>query len=194
MSAPDHTARLQPSFPGWLRILAVGRNPKFTLIRAAVLAVSCLVIFKFILLPIRVEGISMVPAYRDRSVHLVNRLAYLWHEPRRGDVVSIRLSVVTNTPSGMKQVADSLKVPHVLLLKRIVGLPGETVAVADGHVLINGEILDEPYEKTSCDWNLKPKRLDPDQYFVVGDNRTMPKEDHVFGIAEREQIVGKLML
>ena len=177
MSAPDHTARQQPSFPRWLRILAVGRNPRVTLIRAAVLVVSCFIIFKFILLPIRVEGISMLPTCRDRSAHLVNRLAYLWHEPRRGDVVSIRLAG-----------------PHVMLLKRIVGLPGETIGFADGHVLINGQVLDEPYEKTDCDWNLKPAKLGPDQYFVVGDNRTMPKEDHVFGKAGRDQIVGKLVL
>jgi len=80
--------------PRWLRIAVIGRNPKVTLARAAVLAVLCIVVFKFILLHIRVEGISMLPAYQDGSAHYVNRLAYLWHEPRRGDVVSIRLAGV----------------------------------------------------------------------------------------------------
>jgi signal peptidase I len=195
MSAQDQIARPQPSFPRWLRILAVGRNPKVTLIRAAVLVVSCFVVFKFILLPIRVEGISMLPTYQDRSAHLVNRLAYLWHEPRRGDVVSLRLySEATNAPSGMKEVADWLKGPHVLLLKRIIGLPGDTVAFAGGHVLINGRVLDEPYEKAECDWNLPPVQVGPREYFVVGDNRTMPPQDHVHGRASRDQVVGKVIL
>ena len=160
--------------PRWLRILVIGRNPKVTLARAVVLAILCFVVFKFVLLHIRVEGISMLPTYQDGSAHFVNRLAYLWHEPRRGDVVSIRLAGV-----------------HLMYLKRIIGLPGETVAFVNGQVLINDQVLDEPYEKLSCDWNLPPEKLGPDEYFVVGDNRTMPPENHTFGKVERDRIVGK---
>jgi signal peptidase I len=166
-----------PRLPNWLRIALVGRNPKVTLVRIAVLVVTCFVIFKFILLPIRVEGISMLPTYKNRSVHCVNRLAYLWHEPRRGDVVSIRLAGI-----------------HVMYMKRIIGLPGETVAFANGRVLINGEALDEPYEKLACDWNLPPVKLGPDEYYIVGDNRTMPPRYHEHGIASRDRIIGKLLL
>jgi len=143
-------------------------------VRAVVLAGLCVLGYKFTLLHIRVEGISMFPTYQDRSAHFVNRLAYLWHEPQRGDVVSIRLAGY-----------------HVMYLKRIIGLPGETVAFANGKVLVNGEVLDEPYEKLPCDWNLPPEKLGPNEYFVVGDNRTMPQELHVFGKARRDQIVGK---
>jgi signal peptidase I len=128
-------------------------------------------------LHIRVEGISMLPAYQDGSAHFVNRLAYLWHEPRRGDVVSIRLAGV-----------------HLMYLKRIIGLPGETVVFVNGRVLIDGEVLDEPYEKLPCDWNLPPEKLGPDEYFVVGDNRSMPSQDHKFGKVERNRIVGKAVL
>jgi signal peptidase I len=163
--------------PRWLRIVVIGRNPKVTLARAAVLAVLCIVVFKFTLLHIRVEGISMLPAYQDGSAHFVNRLAYLWHEPRRGDVVSIRLAGV-----------------HLMYLKRIIGLPGETVVFVNGRVLIDGEVLDEPYEKLPCDWNLSPEKLGPDEYFVVGDNRSMPSQDHKFGKVERNRIVGKAVL
>jgi signal peptidase I len=185
----------QPRMPRWLSIVVMGRNPKATLARVAVLIVTCFIVFKFILLPIRVEGISMLPTYQDRSVNFVNRLAYLWHEPQRRDVVGLRFSrAVTNTPAGIHQAVSLLETPHVMLLKRIVGLPGETVAFADGRVLINGEVLDEPYEKTPCDWNCPPVKLGPDEYFVVGDNRTMPWEDHVFGRAQRSQIVGKAIL
>ena len=134
--------------PRWLRILVIGRNPKITLARAAVLAVLCIVVFKFFLLHIRVEGISMLPTYQDGSAHFVNRLAYLWHEPRRGDVVGIRLAG-----------------PHLMYLKRIIGLPGETVAFVNGQVLINGEVLDEPYEKLSCDWRSSACKTRPGRIF-----------------------------
>jgi signal peptidase I len=137
----------------------------------------------------------MLPNYKDRSWNLVNRFAYLRHEPQRGDVVGIRFSRTdTNTPAGIHQVASWLKTPHAMLLKRIVGLPGETVAFVDGHVLIDGGMLDEPYEKYACDWNHPAVQLGPDEYFVVGDNRTMPWEDHTLGRAQRSQIVGKAIL
>ena len=185
----------QPRLPRWVRIVVIGRNPKATLVRVAVLIVTSFVVFKFILLPIRVEGISMLPNYKDRSWNLVNRLAYLRHEPQRCDVVGIRFSrAETDTPAGIHQAANWLAPPHVMLLKRIVGLPGETVAFEHGRVLINGEVLSEPYEKSPCDWNLPPKELGPDEYFVVGDNRSMPWENHVKGRAQRSQIVGKAIL
>ena len=167
----------QPQLPHWARIAVIGRNPKATLMRVVVLVVACFIVFKFILLHIQVEGISMLPTYPDRSKHFVNRLAYLWHEPQRGDVVGIRLAG-----------------PHVMYMKRIIGLPDETVAFVDGRVLINGAVLAEPYEKTDCDWNRAPITLGPDEYFVVGDNRTMPEENHVFGKVERSRIVGKTIL
>jgi len=163
--------------PGWLLIILIGRHPRKTLVRIVVFLVTCFVVFNFILLPIRVEGISMLPAEKDRSVNFVNRLAYLWHGPRRGDVVSIRLAG-----------------PHVMYLKRVIGLPGESVAFVAGRALINGQVLDEPYEKLPCDWNHPPIQLGPDEYFVVGDNRTMSWDDHTKGKATRDRIIGKALL
>ena len=147
------------------------------MIRIAVLVVTCFIVFHFILLPVRITGISMLPTLRNGSVNCVNRVAYMFHEPQRGDIVSVRLAGI-----------------HVMYMKRIIGLPGETVAFVNGQVLINGEILDEPYEKTLCDWNLSPEKLGADEYFVVGDNRTMPAKDHTFGRVERERILGKAIL
>ena len=169
--------REQRRLPRWGRIIVMGRNPKATLVRVAFLIVISFVVFNFILLPIQVEGISMLPTYRDQSVNFVNRLAYFRHGPQRGDVVSIRLAGL-----------------HRMYLKRIIGLPGETVAFANGRVLINGEVLDEPYEKSACDWNYPPVKLGPDEYFAVGDNRTMPWQMHKLGRVERDHIVGKAIL
>jgi len=163
----------------WVRVVTIGRNWKFTLFRLAIFIIACFFTFRFVLLPIRVEGISMLPTDQNGSVNFVNRLAYLWHPPQRGDVVAIRLS------------DPSIMWPSIMYLKRIIGLPGETVAFANGKVLINGEALDEPYEKLDCDWNMPPVKLGPDEYFAVGDNRSMPLQFHVFGKVERDHIVGK---
>jgi len=171
-----------PRLPTWVRVVLIGRNWKLTLARLVVFIVTCFLVFRFILLPVRVEGISMLPTYRDGSVNFVNRLAYLWHPPRRGDVVGIRLS------------PPSITRPSIMYLKRIIGLPGETVAFVNGRVLIDGHALDEPYEKYDCDWNLPPVKLGPNQYYVVGDNRSMPPEDHVHGKVERDLLVGKAIL
>jgi signal peptidase I len=168
---------------GWFRIAVIGRNPKVTLARIAVLVLTCVVVFKFILLPVRVEGISMLPTYPDRSVKFINRLAYLWHGPRRGDVVGIRLSG-TNV---------FYRVPGVMYMKRVIGLPGETVGFANGRLLINRTVLDEPYVKNPCDWNCAPITVGSNQYYVAGDNRSMPQEYHEHGKAEKEQIVGKVL-
>ena len=83
---------------------------------------------------------------------------------------------------------------HLMLMKRIIGLPGETVAFHDGTVLINGQPLDEQYEKTPGHWTLPTRTLGPDEYYIVGDNRTMPWQNHMFGVVERFRIVGKVLL
>lgn len=163
--------------PHWLRVLAIGRRPKATAIRIAVLVVVCFVTFKFVLLPIRVEGISMLPTYHDRQIDCVNRLAYVRHEPQRGDVVSVRLA------------GES-----VMFMKRIIGLPGEAVSFHDGRAFINGRPLEEPYVKFSCDWEHEPILCGPDQFYIVGDNRSMPFGLHKQGRAERDRIIGKLLL
>ncbi len=163
--------------PGLLRVIVIGRNPVMTFIRILALVSICFVTFYFILLPIRVTGISMLPTYKNRSLNFVNVLAYSRHEPRRGDVVSIRFAGV-----------------HLMLMKRVVGLPGETIAFVNGRVIINDQPLNEPYEKYSSDWNLPPVKLEANEYYVVGDNRSMAAEDHTKGKVERERIIGKVLL
>ena len=161
----------------WVRTVIIGRRPKRTAIRILVLVVVCFIVFRFVLLPIRVEGMSMMPAYKENRVNFVNRLAYLFHPPARGDVVAIRTSGIS-----------------IMFMKRIIGLPGEQVGFHHGHAIINGEILEEPYVRTTCDWELAPKILGQNEYYFVGDNRAMPAADHTKGVAPRWRIVGKVLL
>ena len=164
--------------PSWLQRVLIGRNPKRTLMRSLILVVVSVVVFKFVLQPIRVEGGSMLPTYKDRGVHFVYRLTYLFHGPRRGDVVAIRL----------------LAGEHVMFMKRVVGLPGETVAFHQGRLYVNGKPVDEPYVKLRCDWEHGPEPVGADQYYVVGDNRDMPWDYHEKGRPTRNLIVGKVVL
>ena len=166
-------------WPGWVRIVLIGRNPKRTMARAGVLAVVCYLFFKFfffkmIILPVRIEGNSMFPTYHDHGWNYVNKLAYRHVEPQRGDVVSIRMAG-----------------EHVMFLKRIVGLPGETVAFEHGHLIINGTIMLEPYLKfPSHTPRLAPVTLGRDEYYVIGDNRMNSDR----GVIGRERIVGRVIL
>jgi signal peptidase I len=161
--------------PLWKRLI-MGRNPKRTLLRAAALAATAFVIFKFVLLPVRISGISMAPTYGDRSVNFINQLAYRWKSPRRGDVVGVMMSG-----------------KHIMLLKRIVGLPGETVAIENGVVLINGRPLDEPYVRERAPWQLSPRPLGTDEYLVIGDNRGMDQRTHEFGVTKARKIAGRVL-
>lgn len=151
-----------------------GRNPKRTLARLICLVTVSFVLFRFILIPIRVSGRSMAPTYNDGKVNLVNHLAYLWRKPKRGDVIAFWF------------LPD-----NVVLLKRIVGLPGDQVEIMRGRVFINGTMLEEPYAKLG---KRPPSRdeaiaLDPDEYYVIGDNRDIT----VFGRIPGNLILGKVL-
>ena len=161
--------------PIWQRFV-FGRNPRRTLIRATIMAGACFVVCKFLVLPIRIEGVSMEPAYRDRSVNCVNRLSYFWRKPQRGDVVAVKTSGV-----------------HIMYLKRVVGLPGETVAIEKGVIVINGKPLAEPYVKQRASWELAGVKLEPDHYLVIGDNRGMDQHLHWFAVVPLSKIAGKVL-
>jgi signal peptidase I len=157
------------------RIL-LGRNPRVTFIRAAALIGGAVILFGFILLPVRLHGISMQPTYTEGALNFANRAAYWWREPARGDVVAIRMAG-----------------PNVLYVKRVVGLPRERVEIAEGVVLINGAPLVEPSVVQRAPWNFPAVTLSGDEYFVVGDNRGMAMQNHDFGRTTRGRIVGKML-
>lgn len=156
--------------------LLLGANPRATAIRAGALILAAIVVFGWILLPIRLSGISMRPTYEDGSLNFANRAAFWLRAPARGDVVAIRMAG-----------------PHVVYVKRIVGMPGERLEIVAGTVTINGAPLVEPSVTRRAAWTLAPVEIGAGEYFVIGDNRSMAIENHDLGRVKRERIIGKLL-
>ncbi len=143
-------------------------------LRITALAASAFVFFGYVVTPFYIYGESMAPSYGARGITFGWRLAYLLSEPQRGDVVIIRVAGA-----------------RVALLKRIVALPGEEVQFRDGVLLIDSVELDEPYVVKPSDWNLAPRVVDEDHFYVVGDNRSTPIGFHHFGQVNRNRIIGQ---
>ncbi len=150
--------------------------PKITLkyfIRVLLVAVIAYVVFGHVCIPMRLNGSSMEPVYHDGGINFCWTPSYWFENPERGDVVMVRLS-------GKK----------IMFLKRIVALAGETVEFRDGKILINGKLLNEPYVRFPCDWNLPPRKVEAGAVYVVGDNRDMGIDNHVFGQTSAVRIMG----
>ena len=158
-----------------VRKIFVGSNWRHTLLRAGVLGVVVYGMCSTIFLPIRVQGDSMLPVYKTGDYGFMNALAYRWDRPGRFDIVGIRMAG-----------------KNVMYLKRIIGLPGESVEIHDGVVHVNGKVLAEPYLQLRGHWDLKKQLLSDDEYFVVGDNREVPMHHHTFGKVKRRRIVGRM--
>ncbi len=165
----------------WWRVVIVGRNPRVTAIRLLVTVLLTVLAFQYVIVPVRVTGISMSPAYKDGERRWVSPLLARVHGIHRGDVVSIQTTG-----------------RQVMYLKRVIGLPGEQVQIRKGDVFVNGDRLEEPYilnRSPAWNWptNGTERVLGPDEFLVVGDNRAMPMDSHYFGVADRRRILGKVI-
>ncbi|MEM7792017.1 MAG: signal peptidase I [Verrucomicrobiota bacterium] len=161
-----------------IKRLIFGKNPRRTLIRAGLVVVFSIIIFRFVLVTMHLSGISMEPTFFDGQMSFANRLAYVYKDPERGDVVAVRIR-----NSGRS----------IFLLKRIVGLPGESIGFKDGKLTVDGVSLEEDYLSYSSDWNRSPVLCGDNEYFVVGDNRSMEIERHALGRTTLSRIVGKVI-
>jgi signal peptidase I len=122
-----------------------------------------------------VQGDSMLPGLRPADLLLVDKHAYRDAEPQRGDVV-----VASNGTE--------------LLVKRVVGLPGEEIELRLGELYVDDAIRAEPYSVASGTLSLRKGRLLPDRYALLGDNRSVSVAASVHAIVAKDQIVGKAIL
>jgi signal peptidase I len=126
---------------------------------------------------VRVDGFSMIPTLKDGEFVLVSKINYRFGSAERGDII------VFHFPMD----------PQQELIKRVIGLPGDTVSVQNGTVSVNGQMLSEPYIAAapaySGIWTV------PDgQLFVLGDNRNDSSDSHSWGFLPFEKVVGKAVV
>lgn len=126
----------------------------------------------------RVVGYSMTPTLEDDQFLVVNKLDYRLHDPQRGDIVVLR-----DPRDGDRK-----------LIKRLIGLPGETVEIRQGEVYINDQRLDELYIASPGHYSLAPTAVPIEHYFVLGDNRNNSSDSHNWGTLSGDEIVGKAWL
>ena len=183
---PDPTARTEtaprphPARPNAARELIE------TLVIAAILFFG----MRLIMPAVVVDGVSMVPSLQNNQHLLENRLAYvhfdtggtrhyLFRAPKRGDIVVIDPPVPHDKP----------------FIKRMIGLPGDTILIRDGKVSVNGVALDERYISDVPHYTYpsdgRPYTLGADEYFVLGDNRNASEDSHFFGPIHSTAIMGR---
>lgn len=124
-----------------------------------------------------VYGQSMEPNLSAYQRLIIDKISYHLHSPYRNDIVVVDLPEMDE-----------------MLVKRIVGLPGETIELRNGYVLIDGQPLKESFPHELSLQNLPPVRLGPLEYFVLGDNRDNSNDSRSFGPIYRESIIGRVWL
>ena len=150
------------------------RGTLITLIIAAVICIA----FQASLQTFRVFMSSMEPSFHEGQRLLVNKAAYHFGEPERGDVVIFK---APGNRSGD-------------YIKRVIALPGDTVEVKDGAVYVNGIKLVEPYIKSPPEYALEEQKIPDNMYFVLGDNRNNSDDSHSGFLVPRQNMIGKAWL
>ena len=169
------------------------------LIETAILALLIFVGLQFSLQNYRVQGPSMEPTIEAGQHLLVNKLVYFrvdpqdiarflpflditrdrflfpFHPPRQGEVIIFRFP----------------QDPSRDFVKRVIGLPGDTVEIRRGEVFVNGEPLDEPYVTRRGLGSSAPVKVEPDSYFVLGDNRLASHDSRDWGPVPTDNVVGR---
>lgn len=155
------------------------------LVKVAVLAgITIGFVRYFIFKPFYVEGQSMDPTFLEKEYLIIDEVTYRFKEPERGEVIVFKAPVTHND----------------YYLKRIIGLPGERVRIEDNKVIIynndnsQGVVIAEDYIAQDDTPGITTVTLEPDEYFVMGDNRNASFDSRRFGPIKRTDIVGRTWL
>ena len=155
------------------------------IIQFALLAILIVLPIRFFIAqPFIVSGASMENTFHTNEYLIVDRVSYYLHEPHRGDVIVFRYP----------------RNPSQFFIKRIIGLPGDTIHIDGNKVTISnagdpaGTILDEPYVKSMNKNTYLTEKLGDREYFVMGDNRDESSDSRVWGVLQQDRIIGRAFL
>jgi len=160
----------------------INKYLSFTLeiVKIVVIAAAIVIPIRYFLFqPFFVEGQSMDPNFASGDYLIIDEISYRFSQPERGDVIVFKYPL-----------NDSRR-----LIKRIIGLPGETIVIADCRVIINNNVLDESaYLNDICTSGNMTVILGDNEYFVLGDNREFSFDSRSFGILQKDLIIGRVFI
>lgn len=160
----------------------------FDLVRTLVICALVVFLFtRFIMSPVKVDGYSMYPTLDDKEIGVVNKIDVKWHGIQRFDVVVVNDPKIT----GGKE-----------WVKRVIGLPGDTIYAKNDVVYVNGKPIKEPYLNTNYVNDIRAQgdqftsdfgkvKLGPNQYWLMGDNRVVSHDSRAVGPFKGSDFVGK---
>lgn len=160
-------------------------HPLTEIVRFSIIAILIVIpIRMFIAQPFIVSGASMENTFHSGEYIIVDQVSYYLHQPARGDVVIFRYP----------------RDPSKFFIKRIIGVPGDTINIANAVVTItnaehpNGFTMDEPYIKSMTPTDNVTETLGDREYFVMGDNRDNSSDSRAWGVLQEERIVGRALI
>jgi signal peptidase I len=145
------------------------------IIETLALTLIIFVVIHFTIQNYMVDGTSMQPGLNNSQYVLVNKLAYLFHAPERGDVIVFHWPIDTNKD----------------LIKRVIGIPGDVIVVDSTTVQVNGVLLNEPYINAPANPAGNRWVVPPNDYFVMGDNRQVSDDSRDWGFVPKSYIIGR---
>jgi signal peptidase I len=156
---------------------------KYIGLNIGVAAVLSVILIYYVISPFKIQGHSMAPVLEPGERIIILKFSLQENNLRRFDIV----------------VLDKPDDPGRKIIKRIVGLPGETIAVKENTVIINGRALAQPFLRKDrrapvTAFQQNPLYIPPDYYFVIGDNRDRSIDSRMFGAVHRKHILGKAIL
>ncbi len=166
-------------------IAEVTENPLMEIFRFSLIAILIVVPVRlFIAQPFIVSGASMETTFHSGEYLIVDQVTYHFEKPNRGDVIIFRYP----------------RDPSKFFIKRVIGLPGDTISIEDGVITITNEanpkgmILSEEYAETMPPAAKFVEKVGEREYFVMGDNRDESSDSRSWGVLQEERIVGRAWL
>jgi|SRR5579883_99529 signal peptidase I len=144
-------------------------------IETIALTLLVFLVIRFAVQSFRVDGASMEPGLHTDEFVLVDKLSYLFQGPQRGDVIVFHYPLDTSKD----------------FIKRVIGLPGDTVQTTSTSVIVDGQTLHEPYISVPFNFGSNIWKLGPNQFFVMGDHRDNSLDSRTWGPLDRSYIIGK---